>query len=78
MAQVSVTSKEKGLQRAEKFNEKVAKLTNEHNDKLDQADKDNYYAMRDFSHETNMQKWQRGAEIQDFNYLNSLKQYQRA
>jgi hypothetical protein len=61
-----------------KFNQKVADLTNEHNDKLDQADKDNYYAMRDFSHETNMQKWQRGAEIQDFNYLQSLKQYQKS
>jgi hypothetical protein len=58
-------------------NEKVAKLTNEHNDKLDAADKANYYAMREYSHETNLQNWQRGAEIQDFQYLNTLKQYQK-
>lgn len=58
-------------------NEKVAKLTNEHNDKLDAADKANYYAMREYSHETNLQNWQRGAEIQDFEYLNTLKQYQK-
>ena len=58
-------------------NEKVAKLTNEHNDKLDAADKANYYAMREYSHETNLRNWQRGAEIQDFQYLNTLKQYQK-
>ena len=58
-------------------NEKVAKLTNEHNDKLDEADKANYYAMREYSHETNLQNWQRGAEVQDFQYLNTLKQYQK-
>lgn len=57
---------------------KIAKLTNEHNDKLDEADQANYYAMRDYSHETNMRNWQRGAEIQDFNYLNQLLQYQKS
>ncbi len=60
-----------------KYNEKIAKLTNKHNDKLDAADKANYYAMREYSHETNLQNWQRGAEIQDFQYLNTLKQYQK-
>ena len=61
-----------------KFNKKVAKLTNEHNDKLDAADKANYFAMREFNHEVAMSQWQRSAELQDFQYLNSLKEYQKS
>ncbi len=60
-----------------KFNEKTAKLTNEYNDKLDAADVANYEAMREYSHETSIQNWQRGSEIQDFQYLGKLKEYQK-
>ena len=62
----------------EEFNQKIADLTNEYNDKLDEADKANYYAMRDFSYETSLTNWQRGAEIQDFQYLNTLKQFEKS
>jgi hypothetical protein len=68
----------KAAKKQKKFNKKVAKLTNKHNDKLDAADKANYYAMRDFNHKTAMDQWQRSAELQDFQYLNNLKQYQKS
>lgn len=75
-------SRNKAAKKAEKkqreFNEKVAELTNEHNDKLDAADKENYHMMRDFSHESNMRNWQRSSEIQDFQYLSQLQQYQKS
>ena len=58
--------------------EKIAKLSNEHNKKLDESDKANYYAMRKYSHETNLINWKRGKEIQDFQYLNQLKQYEKS
>ena len=61
----------------EKFNEKISEKTNKYNDKLDVADKANYEAMREYSHETSLQNWQRGAEIQDYQYLNTLKQYEK-
>lgn len=61
-----------------KFAKKTAKLTNKHNKKLDAADKANYYAMREFNHETAMSQWQRNAELQDFQYLNRLKEYQKS
>jgi len=81
MGSRSASRSNRAARKAEKerkeYEKKVAKLTNEHNDKLDAADKANYYAMRDYSHETNLQNWQRGAEIQDFKYLNTLKQYQK-
>ena len=61
----------------EEFNKKTAKLTNEYNDKLDEADVANYEAMREYSHETSLQNWQRGAEIQDYKYLQTLKEYEK-
>lgn len=75
-------SRNKAAKKTEKkqkeYNKKVAKLTNEHNDKLDEADRLNYHMMRDFEHDMNMQNWQRSAEIQDFQYLSQLQQYQKS
>lgn len=62
----------------EKHQKEIAKLTNKHNDKLDAADKANYYAMRDFNHESAIKIWERNAEIQDFQYLSALKEYQKS
>lgn len=64
--------------KARDHQEEIAELTNEHNDKLDAADKENYYMMRDFTHESNLRNWQRSAEIQDYQYLSQLKQYQKS
>ena len=53
MGSRSASKSNKAAREAEKrqreHNEKVARLTNEHNDKLDAADKANYYAMREYS-----------------------------
>lgn len=56
----------------------IAETTNEYNDQLDFADEANYYAMRKFSHKASLQNWKRSAEIQDFEYLNRLKQYEKS
>ena len=61
-----------------KHEKNIARKTNDYNRKLDGADRANYYAMRDYSYQTSMQNWQRGREIQDFQYLNQLKQYQKS
>ena len=57
---------------------KVANLQNKHNKKLDKADKANYYAMRDYSHKTNLRNWERGKEIQDYQYAAQLNQYEKS
>lgn len=62
----------------ERYQKRVANKTNKYNAKLDAAEKANYYAMREYSHQTNLQNWQRGKEIQDFQYLQQLKQYQKS
>lgn len=68
----------KAAKEQEKFNKLIAKKQNEHNDKLDAADKANYLAMREFNHETAMGQWQRSAELQDYQYLQRLKEYQKS
>ena len=74
----SNSAAKKAQKEQEKFQKEIAERTNEHNDKLDAADKANYYAMREFNHETAMGQWQRNAEVQDFQFLNQLKQYQKS
>ena len=68
----------KAAKKQKKFNKKIARKQNKHNDKLDAADKANYFAMRDFNHETAMLQWQRSAELQDYQYLQRLKEYQKS
>lgn len=62
----------------EKYNKQIAKEQNKYNKKVFKADKANYLAMRDYSHETNMKNWERGKEIQDFEYASRLQQYYKS
>ena len=68
----------KNEREARKHQKEVAKLTNKHNDLLDAADKENYLNQRNFAHESNIRNWERSKEIQDFQYLGQLKQYQKS
>ena len=68
----------KNERKQKKAAERMARIQNEHNDKLDAADKANYQAMRDFTHETNVTNWERGKEIQDYQYAAQLNQYYRS
>lgn len=71
-------TRRKNEEAAKKHQGKIAKIQNKHNRKLDKADKENYYAMRDHTHKTNMLNWQRGKQIQDYEYASQLKQYQKS
>jgi hypothetical protein len=68
----------KAQKQQEEHNKKVAKLTNEHNAKLDAAELANYKATYKYSYETKIRDWERGKEIQDYQYLQRLKQYQKS
>ena len=60
-----------------KQQEKIAKRQNKYNDKTFEADKENYKAQRNYQFEIATQNWQRQNEIQDFQYLQDLRAYQR-
>jgi len=60
-----------------KRQKEIAKATNKYQREVFQADKANYYAQRDYQFEIATQSWQRQNEIQDFQYLQDLRAYQR-
>jgi|11BtaG_2_1085332.scaffolds.fasta_scaffold00565_2 hypothetical protein len=57
---------------------KVQRSTNNYSRQLDKADKANYEAEREFSHKNNLKTWERGKEIQDYEYLKQLKLYEKS
>jgi hypothetical protein len=60
-----------------KQQEKIAKRQTKYNNKTFDADKENYKAQRNYQFEIATQNWQRQNEIQDFQYLQSLREYQK-
>ena len=52
-----------------------ARITNEYNKRLFEADKENYRKQRDYEWQTAIQSWQYNSEIQDYQYLQTAKQY---
>lgn len=55
--------------------EKQARLTNEYNKKVFEADKENYRSQRDYEWTTAVKSWQYNTEIQDYQYLQTARQY---
>ena len=55
--------------------EEQARLTNEYNARVFEADKQNYYAQREYEWDTAIKNWQYNSGIQDYQYLQTAKQY---
>jgi len=55
--------------------EKQARLTNEYNARVFKADKANYYAQSEYDWETALTNWQYNSTIQEYQYLQTAKQY---
>ena len=55
--------------------EEAARLTNEYNKRVFEADKENYKRQRAYEWDTAVKQWQYNSEIQDFQYLQTAKQY---
>jgi hypothetical protein len=61
-----------------KREKKARKAANKYAGELDKSDKENYYAMREYSHDTNIENWNRGKEIQDLEYAELYKQFEKS
>jgi len=81
MGSSQASKQNSAAKKAEKEQKKLAKQIansrNEHNEKVFEAEQANYYAMRDFNHESRIKDWKRANEIQDYKYLSALKQYEK-
>lgn len=57
---------------------KNARKINEYNKKLDKVEAANRELIRDHTFKTRKRDWKRGKEVQDFQYAQALKQYQKS
>jgi hypothetical protein len=55
--------------------EEAARTTNEYNKEVFEADKENYKRQRAYEWDTAVKQWQYNTEIQDYQYLQTAKQY---
>lgn len=67
---------EKNAKEQKKAAKEQAKKTNEYNKKVFEADKTNYYSNRAYDWQTTVRNYQYNQSIQDYNFLQTAKQYQ--
>ena len=65
----------KAYEEQKKAAKKQADKTNKYNAKVFAADKENYFNNREYEWETSLKNWQYNQDIQDYQYLQSAKQY---
>ena len=61
--------------KAQKIADKQADITNEYNKVAFEAEKQDYFAARQFQYETALKQWKYDTEIQDYRYLQETKKY---
>lgn len=66
---------EKNYQEQKRLAKEAADKTNEYNRRVFEVDKQNYANTRAYEWETAVKSWQYNQSIQDFNYLQAVKQY---
>ena len=68
----------RNAKRQRHFNKKVAYRTNKYNKRVLENQEANYNAMRDFNHKVAMSNWNRGKQIQDYEFDSAMKQYEKS
>lgn len=66
---------EERYQEQKKLNEEQAEITNEYNQATFDAEKNDYYAAREFQYDMALKQFKYQQDVQDFRYLQNVKQY---
>lgn len=66
---------EKARKEQIELNKKQAKITNEYNQATFEAEKNDYYAAREFQYDMAVKQWQYQTDVQDYRYLQDVKSY---
>ena len=66
---------QKNYEEQKKAAEEAARLTNEYNKRIFEADKQNYQQQRDYEWDTAVLQWKYNSTIQEYEYLQTAKQY---
>jgi hypothetical protein len=65
-------------QEQKKQQQQIADAANEYNKRAFDVDVQNYFNQRQYQYDTAIQSWERGKEIQDYQYNQAYRQYQRS
>jgi len=65
-------------QEQKKQQQRIADATNEYNKRAFDVDVQNYFKQRNYQLETAVQEWERGKEIQDYEFRQANRQYERS
>lgn len=68
---------EENADQQERQQKEIAAKTNEYNKRAFEVDKQNYFNQYSYQYDTAIQAWERGNQIQSYQYLQSLRQYER-
>ena len=68
----------KNARKQRRFNRKIANKTNKYNAQVDANNQANYHAMRDFNQKVAMSNWERGKEIQDYQFDAQMKAFEKS
>ena len=66
---------QKNYEEQKKAAEEAARLTNEYNKRIFEADQQNYQQQRDYEWDTAVLQWKYNSTIQEYEYLQTAKQY---
>ena len=66
---------QENYEKQKKAAEAQARLTNEYNRRVHEAEKENYKRQREYQWQTAIRQWQYDSEIQDYQYLQTARQY---
>jgi len=69
-------AQQKAYKQQKKAAKRQARRTNKYNQKVFEADKQNYFNNREYEWETSLRNWQYQQDIQDYQYLQAARQYQ--
>ena len=69
------SASERSQKDAQKLANKQADITNDYNKAAFEAEKQDYFAARQFQYDTAVRQWQYDTEIKDFRYLQDVRKY---
>ena len=68
----------RAAEKAQALAKENTKISNKYNKEVFKAERDNYFAQRDYEFQIATQNWEYGKQIQDFEYQQTMRQYAKS
>jgi len=77
-AQKENDAAKRAAEKAQALAKENTKISNKYNKELFKAEREDYYAQRDYQYQIAVQNWEYGKQIQDFEYQQAMRQYAKS